>query len=58
MNNVHFSRSYDTNFIDYFKSMIMTSDEYIDALEQKQERHERVAREKEKGKADLEIIKY
>jgi hypothetical protein len=35
----------------------MTSDEYIAALEQKQERREEVSRVKEKRKADLEINK-
>ena len=35
----------------------MTSDEYIAALEQKQERREEVSREKEKRKVDLEINK-
>ena len=50
-------RSCDTPFIDYFKSMIMTNDEWIYALEHKQERREEVVREKEDNKADLEIIK-
>ena len=38
----------DTPFIDYLKPIIMTSDDYITALEQKQERREEVAREKKK----------
>ena len=50
-------RNRGTPFIDYSKSIIMTSDEYIAALEQKQERREEVSREKEKRKANLEINK-
>jgi len=50
-------RNRGTPLIDYSKSIIMTSDNYITALEHKQERCEEVAREKEKRKADFEINK-
>jgi hypothetical protein len=50
-------RSHDTLFLDYYESIIMTSNEYIAPLDHKQERREKVMREKEKRKANLENTK-
>ena len=50
-------RNCDTPFINYSKSIIMTSDEYIAALEEKQERREEVSREKRRERLTLKLIK-
>ena len=41
-------RSYNTPFVDYFKLIIMTSDEFTIALKHKQERQEEIARARER----------
>lgn len=48
---------YIVHNFDYYKSIIMTSNECIDALEHKKERWGKVVREKGRIKADLEINK-
>lgn len=48
-------RSRDTPFIDYCKSIIITSDEHIATQEHKQDIHEEVAREKRRGRLALRL---
>lgn len=50
-------KSHDTPFINSSKSISMTSDEYVVALEHKLERWEKVAQVEEKRMADLNITK-